>query len=189
VIGERYHAFFQIILFFRSQPCAVIIKPSSELKRKYFLGLRWLGEATKPDTIESRFVKLFFALEGLIGGEIKNSRETKIVLAKRCASLIATDTKDKERIYNKLLRYYKIRSEIVHGTGKDILEDDFSNLGQIVRKATWSLLELIDRFENINELDSWLMSTVAATNNKSIYSSLKRLWKKIKVLLSSKIRS
>src|SRR5208283_4070452 len=26
VIGERYHAFFQIILFFRSQPCAVILR-------------------------------------------------------------------------------------------------------------------------------------------------------------------
>jgi len=61
--------------------------PSTEMKRKFFLGLHWLGEATKPDIAESRFVKLFFALEGLIGGGIKNSRDTKIILAKRCAGV------------------------------------------------------------------------------------------------------
>ncbi len=46
-------------------------KPQTETKRKFLLGLRWLGEATKPDTTESRFVKLAFSLEALIGGESK----------------------------------------------------------------------------------------------------------------------
>ncbi|MBI2757612.1 MAG: hypothetical protein HYX49_02945 [Chloroflexi bacterium] len=131
-------------------------KPSTDLKRKFFLGLHWLGEATKPDIVNARFVKLFLSLEGLIGGEINDSRETKIILAKRSAIVTQQDIKEQKKLYNSILRYYKIRSEIVHGVHVRIAEKDFLGFGECVRKVTWSMLEIIDNFKDISELHKWL---------------------------------
>jgi hypothetical protein len=152
------------------------LRPSTELKRKFFLGLRWLGESTKPDVIEARFVKLFFSLEGLIGGKVGDSRETKIILAKRCAFVSGRDPKEKDRIYNAVLRYYKIRSEIVHGTEKIIKGDDFSNFGKLVRQVAWSMLEIIDNFENINELHNWAFSSPGRSYPRHFHVNLCKLW-------------
>jgi biotin operon repressor len=129
--------------------------PLSDLKRKFFIGLNWLGEATKPDAVSARFVKLSFSLEGLIGGETGNSRDTKTILAKRCAIITEKNLKEQKNLYNEILKYYKIRSEIVHGADIRITEKDFSSFGKYVRKLVWSLLEIIDEFQNIRELHHW----------------------------------
>lgn len=134
------------------------LEPTSELKRKFFLGLRWLGEATKSDTVEARFVKLFFSLEGLIGGEIKDSRETKFILGRRCAIVAGKNSKDQKEIYDSIQKYYRTRSEIVHGANKKISDDEFSDFGDLVRKVAWSLLEKVDYFTNINELHNWVLT-------------------------------
>jgi len=135
------------------------LKPSAnELKRKFFLGLRWLGEATKPDIVNARFVKLSFSLEGLIGGGIEDTRETKIILAKRCAIVAGKSIKEQKKLYNAILKYYHTRSEIVHGADKMILENELSSFGDLVRKIAWALLEIIDDFKSINELHNWVLT-------------------------------
>jgi hypothetical protein len=152
------------------------IEPSTELKRKFFLGLRWLGEATKPDVIESRFVKLFFSLEGLIGGKTRNSRDTKFTLANTCAFIAGKDPKEKDKIYNAILRYYLIRSKIVHGTIQKIKEDDFANFGNLIRNVAWSLLQIIGRFETINELHDWASGTTRQSNSRRFRVKLCHIW-------------
>lgn len=141
--------------------------PSTDLKRKFFLGLSWLGEATKPDTTVSRFVKISFALEALIGGGIENPRETRKTLATRCAALLAKDMKENGRIQNAIHQYYKIRSEIVHGDEREISEDDLSNFGILVRKTAWSLLEIIERYETIDDLHFGLLGPSIKKQKKS----------------------
>ncbi len=133
------------------------IKSSTDLKRKFLLGLRWLGEATKPDAVNSRFVKLFFSLEGFIGGDVGDSRDSKIILAKRCAIVSGKTLVEQKRIFNAILRYYKRRSEIVHGSEDGVVDKDFADLGKYVRKVAWSLLEKTDDFEDINELHDWAL--------------------------------
>lgn len=132
------------------------LKPSTELKRKFFLALRWLGEATNPDTIEARFLKLNLSLEALIGGGITDSRKTKKTLALRCAVITGKNLKEQHSIYNAILKYYDKRSRIVHGENEPIIEKDFSAFGRIVRKTAWSVLEAVDKFEKISDLNSWV---------------------------------
>ncbi len=38
------------------------------MQRKLLRGFHWIGEATKPDKIELKVVKLVFGLEAMIGG-------------------------------------------------------------------------------------------------------------------------
>lgn len=156
------------------------IDPGSDLKRKLFLGLHWLGEATKPDTTESRFVKLSFSLEGLIGGDIGNPGNTKSVLADRCAALVAKDMKETKKIRDKIIQYYKIRSGIVHGAKIRVSDDDFLYFGILVRKTSWALLTVIDRFENINDLHNSLLGSLPRTRKGFIHMSLYDLWRWIK---------
>lgn len=134
--------------------------PSTEMKRKFFLGLHWLGEATKPDTKESCFVKLFFSFEGLIGGQIKDSRETKKILAKRCSILISGSKNEQEKHYNSVIEYYKIRSQIVHGGKEGVSEIALIEFSEIVRKTAWALLGKLNKHETIISLHNELFESV-----------------------------
>ncbi len=156
--------------------------PSSDLKRKLFLGLHWLGEATKPDTVESRFLKLFFSVESLIGGSIENLRNTREVLARRCSNIIGG--KQKNRIYTKIIEYYIIRSKIVHGDKKIISEDDFSDFGAIVREVAFALLNKVDGFENIEDLSDFLIGPITQSRKSLADLSINDILKYIKRLFS-----
>jgi hypothetical protein len=130
-------------------------EPSSELKRKFFLGLRWLGDATKPEKAEIQFSKLAFSLEALIGGETE-IRENKTTIAKRCAVLIGKDTKEKTLFYNLICSSYDKRSSIVHGDAKRITDQDIAKFGKAVRQTAFALLDKLDTLSNIGDLQKWV---------------------------------
>ena len=46
-----------------------INQPQNDMGKKYLRGLWWLGETTKPDSVEAKFVKLSISLEFFLGGE------------------------------------------------------------------------------------------------------------------------
>jgi hypothetical protein len=145
------------------------ISPSSEMKKKFFLGLHWLGEATKPDEPSARFIKLFISLENFIGEGYKETGEQKIILGKRCASVVNATPTERNKIYNAVLRYYVKRSEIVHGKNVNA-EDELQGFGKLVRKIAWALLEKLDDFQTIEDLHNWVISQPMAwiknTKNK-----------------------
>jgi hypothetical protein len=131
------------------------LQSTSAIKAKFILGLHWLGEATKPDMLEARFVKLSFALEGFIGGGISDSRKTKRTLAKRAAIITGGNSKKQKRIYDTIQICYDKRSNIVHGNNEHVL-DLFIEFGKIVREIAWGLLDNLDKFKTIRELDTWV---------------------------------
>lgn len=128
---------------------------TSAIKAKFILGLHWLGEATKPDVLDARFVKLSFSLEGFIGGGISDSRETKKSLAKRAAIIAGKDSKEQKQIYDFVQNCYKKRSNIVHGKKEEISQTDFMKFGELIRSVAWALLGKIDEFEGIDDLEEW----------------------------------
>ncbi|MFH2102425.1 MAG: hypothetical protein ABIJ39_03610 [Chloroflexota bacterium] len=136
--------------------------PGTEIIRKFLLGLRWLGEATKPDIIEMRFTKLAFALEAFIGGEsnqdILTTRGLTATLSERGAFLVGKDEKERIDVHAAIHKYYKFRSSIVHGSTKQIREAEFIDFASLVRRIGWALFHKIEIFKNIDDLQRWVLS-------------------------------
>ena len=137
-------------------------KPRTNMKRKFLLGLRWLGEATKPDAPEAKFAKLAFALEALIGGEAKednlSTRGLTATLAERGAFIAGEDEGQRKEIHDAIYIYYGYRSGIVHGGGKQISDDQLASFASLIRRIAWSLLDKIDTFTDVDSLQRWVLN-------------------------------
>jgi len=137
--------------------------PGSEIRKKFFLGLHWLGEATKPDTNEARFAKLAFALEALIGGDAGDkkgnltTRGLTATLAERGAFIAGSNLTERQEIHEQVYDFYDIRSSIVHGGNKAITDDQISNFALLIRKIAWALLSRIDDFKSLTDLQKWVV--------------------------------
>jgi len=138
------------------------IYPKGEMEAKLMTGLRWIGEATKPDNLSARFVKLTFALEAIIGGESNEewltTRGITATLAERAAFLFGESQPQRLQIDKDVKKYYRIRSDIVHGSGYEIADEDLENFGNLVRSVAWATLEKLDDFKNIDSLQKWIVN-------------------------------
>lgn len=136
----------------------------SDMESKLLDGIHWLAESTKPDTNNSRFAKISFALETLIGGEPKDEdlkvRGITAMLAERAAFIIGEEFDDRWAIDKEIRKYYGLRSNIVHGGEGDVSLDDIDNFGQLVRRLALALLEKLDELgdeiRDIEELEKWV---------------------------------
>jgi hypothetical protein len=137
--------------------------PQTQMSRKLFLGLHWLGEATKPDTKEARFAKLVFALEALIGGDAGDktgnlsTRGLTATLAERCAFLVGKSQSERKEVHNRIYEYYGIRSGIVHGGDKEIAEEQLADFAMLIRNTFWAILKKVNIVKNISDLQTWIL--------------------------------
>ncbi len=152
----------------------------SKMERKLLNGIHWLAEATKPDTNRAKFVKISIALETLIGGG--HHEGITAMLAERAAFIAGRDLRDlndrlaldyRMAIDKNIRYYYKIRSEIIHGSEKDVSLDAIDGFGQLVRRIAIALLEMLaelgDAIPNVKELEKWVKRqryTLATNNSK-----------------------
>ena len=131
------------------------------IQRKIFSGFRWIGEATQPDFLETRYIKLAFALESFIGGEENDkyitSRGITAMLSERAAFLLEKDINSRKDIDKKIRAFYNKRSLISHGEQIEIQPNDFENFGEMVRNIGWSLVEKIDQFRSVDDLQKWVV--------------------------------
>jgi hypothetical protein len=136
------------------------ISSLNKMQRKVLSALRWIGEATKPDALSARYIKLSTALEFLIGGEPENeylsTRGITATLAERAAFLIGKDLDDRLNIDKKVKYYYRIRSKIVHGAQDTIDGPDFERFGSLVRKISLALCQKLSDLNNIDDLQKWV---------------------------------
>lgn len=136
-------------------------QPSSEMKSKFFTGLRWLGEATKPDTAAAKFTKLSFALEALVGGDTGEpyltSRGITAALAERGSFIAGATPSDRFEIHRSITGHYSKRSDIVHGRLDEVQDVDLASFSSLIRAIAWSLLALIDEFNNVDDLQKWVL--------------------------------
>ena len=136
----------------------------SDIENKLLSGIHWLAESTKPDTNNSKFAKISFALETLIGGE-PQAEELKVrgvtaMLAERAAFIAGENLSDRLAIDKDIRRYYGIRGNIVHGGKGNVSLDDIDGFGQLIRRLALALLaklnELGDKISDVEKLEKWV---------------------------------
>jgi hypothetical protein len=136
----------------------------SKMENKLLDGIHWLAESTKPDTNRARFVKIGFALETLISSEAEDEelkvRGITAMLAERAAFVAGKDLDDRLAIDRDIRRYYGMRSDIVHGGGRDTPLDNINSFGVLVRRIILGLLEKLDKpgddLGTVEELEKWV---------------------------------
>jgi len=149
----------------------------SKMENKLLDGIHWLAESTKPDTNNSKFAKISFALETLLGGEPKDEelkvRGITAMLAERAAFILGEDLDNRLEIDKDIRKYYKIRGGIVHGGGENVSLDDIDEFGQLVRHIAIALLEKPDELgteiSDVDKLQAWVNKqkyTFPSSNNK-----------------------
>lgn len=146
---------------FQSAYNNVLDSKGNQMQLKIISGFRWLGEATKSDPIDVRYVKLALSLEAFIGGDVNDksltSKGITAMLAERAAFLLGTDLKTRRDIDIKIRKYYRIRSSIAHGKTTKIERSDFENFGELVRDIGFRLLDKIYEFSSIDDLQEWII--------------------------------
>ncbi len=136
----------------------------SNMENKLLVGTHWLSESTKLDTNNSKFAKIAFALETLLGGEPKDEdlkvRGITAMLAERSSFISGKDLNDRQAIDRDIRKYYRMRSEVVHGGEREVSLDDIENFGQLVRRISIDLLEKLnemgDELTDIEKLEKWV---------------------------------
>jgi len=136
----------------------------NKMEKKVHDSIHWLAESTKPDTNNSKFAKISFALETLIGGEASEEdlkvRGITAMLAERAAFIAGKDLEDRQSIDKEIRKFYGMRSGIVHGSEGEVSLDDIDNFGQIVRRLALSILDKIDKLgdeiNTVDKLESWV---------------------------------
>ena len=145
----------------------LILKPQnslSNMESKLLDGIHWLSESTKPDTNNSKFAKISFALETLIGSEPQDEnlkvRGITAMLAERTAFIAGRELDDRLAIDKDIRKYYGMRSNIVHGGQTKVSLDDIDKFGQLVRRLALSLLEKLDalgdEISDVENLEKWV---------------------------------
>jgi len=136
----------------------------SPMENKLLNGLHLLAESTKPDSNNSKFAKISFALETLIGGEAKDeelkARGITATLAERAAFVAGKVLTDRLNIDRGIRNYYGKRGNIVHGGSGEVSLDDIDKFGELVRRLVLALLEKLDaignEISNIAKLEEWI---------------------------------
>lgn len=125
----------------------------SDMQRKLIFGLRWIGEAIKPDILPSKYLKLATALEYLIGGE---PRGVTASLAERAAFLVSDNLDERLKTDKAARDYYNLRSKLIHGSSTEITFNDFKNLGELVRRIAIALYQKESNFADIRQFQEWV---------------------------------
>ena len=133
----------------------------SPLHRSLLRGAEWLGEATKPDTLESKFIKIALAVDAMIGEEsdIIPDKGIKARIAERSAFLLADIGKKREGIYREIGGFVTKRNSLVHGSKVRVSQWEVERFGAYVFAILKRLLLGDPTFNSIKELDTWVRRT------------------------------
>lgn len=134
----------------------------TQMHKKLFRGLYWLGEAGKFDDLESQLVKTEFALEAMIGGDVKGVPLDSIRarLAERGAFIIGGTPDELHQTDNAIRYYVAKRNSIAHGDEVSIRPDEVADFAAIVRQVAMKLLDMeslvVGEIAELNHLQSWV---------------------------------
>jgi len=132
----------------------------SEMAGRVGSGLRWLGEAAKPDTLEARIVKVTTALEAVVGGEppderFLTGRGITATLAERAAFLIGEPGQDRLAVHREVSRYYGKRSDVLHRTGA-VSREEVDEFGLLIWRVVKSVVARLDDLPTLGALNEWV---------------------------------
>ncbi|MBC8275110.1 MAG: hypothetical protein H8E40_09100 [Chloroflexi bacterium] len=115
----------------------------SPLGRRLWKGAEWLGEATKPDSLESKFLKVAFAVDAMVGEESPDHIPDKGVrarIAERSAFVMSNKYKTRRQVHDDINSYFLKRGALAHGVPKDISQWETEKFGSYARGILSTLL-------------------------------------------------
>ncbi len=138
----------------------LLISKISDFERSLLTGAELLGEATKPDTIEFKFLKVALAVDSMVGGEPSENIPDKGIrarIAERAAFLLADKDIDRRRIYDDIKRFILKRGRLAHGALEPVSQWETERFGRYARSILIKLLFHTPIFKDIDELAEWIL--------------------------------
>ncbi len=135
----------------------------SNIRNRVMSCLLWLGESTLPDATHIKFIKATTAVEALLGGnDIKSPFATQgsisETISERSAFLMNDSPEVRERVYSEIKKYYKKRSDIVHGRSLIIDYEEYALFAAIVRELAFKYINILDYIKSDEDLQKWFLS-------------------------------
>jgi len=138
-----------------------LVSETSKFERSLLKGAEWLGEATKPDTLESKFIKVALAVDAMLGEEASDNIPDKGIrarIAERSAFLLATEGKWRERIYDEMRNFIGKRNKLAHGSAIKLSQWETERFGAYTRTILERLLSRDPTFKSTEELAKWVQN-------------------------------
>ena len=138
----------------------LLISAHSPFERGLLRGAELLGEATKPDTIESKFLKVALAVDSMIGDEPSKDMTDKGVrarIAERSAFLLGNIYEDRRKVYDDMRRFIDKRGGLAHGAPETISQWETNKFGSYAIKILIKLLLQAPAFRTIDDLAEWTL--------------------------------
>ncbi len=135
----------------------------SKMERKVLQALFWLGEATYPASISSKFARLAIALETAIGGEAGRAEQLREIgiaqmLAERAAFLLGGDRDSRLAWHRAVTELYGLRSRLMHGETSPISDDELTRWAYLVWSAIRAVLNRVSDFQTVEGFAAWVRS-------------------------------
>jgi hypothetical protein len=138
----------------------LLISRISKFERRLLIGAELLGEATKPDTIEFKFLKVALAIDSMIGSEPSENIPDKGIrarIAERAAFLLADEYTERRRIYDDISGFIKKRNKLAHGAPESVSQWEAEKFGSYARNILIKLLLNDPSFKTIDDLEKWTL--------------------------------
>ncbi len=132
-----------------------LVSKPSEFEQSLLRSVQWLGEATKPDTLESKFIKVALAVDAMLGEEASDNipdKGIKARIAERSAFLLATEGKWREKIYKEMGDSIGKRNKLAHGSAIRLSQWETERFGAYVYTILERLLSRDPTFKSTEEL-------------------------------------
>lgn len=136
-----------------------LTSPHSNFEAGLLRGAEWLGEATKPDTLESKFLKVAFAVDAMVGDESEDipDKGQRARIAERSAFLLADKSVDRQRIYNEMSDFIRKRSKLAHGSKQQVSKWETERFGMYACGLLRALLQRGQNFKTVDQLAEWIL--------------------------------
>lgn len=138
-----------------------LVSKTSEFEQSLLRSAGWLGEATKPDTLESKFIKVALAVDAMLGEEASENIPDKGIrarIAERSAFLLATEGKWREKIYHEMRDFIGKRNKLAHGVAIRLSQWETETFGAYARTILERLLSRDPAFKSTEELAKWVQN-------------------------------
>ena len=133
---------------------------TSKFQESLLRGAQWLGEATKPDTLESKFIKVAFAVDAMVGDEPSDripDKGIKARIAERSAFLLASKRERREQVYNEMSSFIDKRNKLAHGSKLAVSQWETDRFGAYGRTILERFLLSDPGFKSSEELAAWVL--------------------------------
>jgi len=136
-----------------------IINSRDKFSRRIIKAVDWLGEATKPDILPTKFVKVAFCIDALVGAEEYNIPDSgkRARIAERAAFLMGRNYRVRNTVWRAMSEIIKKRDEIAHGGSAIVItEVDVDEAGKYARGLLKELLLRSPKFKDVQQLAEWV---------------------------------